>query len=340
MKKRPTIKDIAKMAGVTHSTVSRVINKNPSISKKTVTKIHQIMRKLRYQPNLIARGLVTNKTRAFALIVPELNPHVLLILKGVVDTCRRFNYGLMLFSTEYWTDENISLPEVSKNWLVDGILIYNVIYKDTIAGAIRELLKEKTPFVFINKYLGTKKVNTVSVDNQDAVHTAMEYLVSQGHRRIGLINGGMLSVDGVERFEAYKDALNRLGLLYDDAIIGYGNFSDENAYHETKRILNSPKNPTAFFCSSDLMATGAIRAIQEKGLKVPEDISIVGFDDWEPARYFRPSLTTMKPPLTDIGHHAINMLIRMIEGSHKTIEEISLKAGLIIRDSSGPCKDK
>lgn len=335
MKKRPTIKDIAKEAGVTHSTVSRVINNNPAIGEETRLRVLEIIKRMDYQPNLIARGLVRKKTHSFALIAPELNPHVLPIIRGITDTCRRYNYGLMLFSTDYWSDEGLSYIEVVRNWLVDGVFIYNVVYHKEISEAVKALQKENTPFVFINKYLGTKKVNNISVDNYDAVFQVISHLVSAGRKRIGILNGGLMSVDGFERFEAYKEVLKKLNLDYDESIVGTANFFFNEAYEEMKRILCISDRPTAMFCANDEMATGAITAIEEKGLKVPQDIAIVGFDDWVGARFFKPSLSTVRAPLEDIGGKALELMMKLMEDSKRPIEEIPLKAKLIVRESSG-----
>ncbi len=335
MKKKPTIKDIAKKAGVTHVTVSRVINDSPLVKDETRTRILEIIRKMDYQPNLIARSLVRKKTRALAFITPDLNPHVLRIVRGIANIVRRHNYALMLFSTDDWTDEVFSYTWVVRNWLIDGILIFNVHYHKEITDNVKRLQSENIPFVFINKYLGLNKVNTVSVDNFDSVFKAISHLADLGRKRIGILNGSLMSVDGVERFEGYKKALGELGLGYDESIVGYANFDHGMAYEEMKRILcSSPQKPTAMFCATDLMALAAIRAIEEKGLKVPEDISIVGFDDIETGRYFKPSLTTIKPPLEDIGEKAIELLFKVIKDPRRPIEEIPLKASLIIRQSS------
>jgi len=336
MKKRLTIKDIAKIAGVDHSTVSRVINDNPSIGEETKLRVLEIIKRVNYQPNLIARGLIRKKTAAVALITPVLDPHVLPIIKGVEESCKSNNYALMLFSTDYWADERLSYLQVVENWLVDGILILNDVYYKDIPDNVKKLQEEGIPFVFINKYLGTKKVNTVSVDNYDAVYQAISHLVSLGHKRIGTIMGGLKAVDGLERFDAYKKALKKLKIEYDKSIVGDAGFGENEAYEETKRILSaSSQRPTAMFCANDLMAIGAIRAIQEKGLKVPKDVAVVGFDDIETGRYFRPSLSTVKPPLESIGDFAIKLLMKIIENPQRPIEEIPLKTRLIIRESSG-----
>ncbi len=336
IEKRPTIKDIARIASVDHSTVSRAINNNPGMGEETRRRILKIVRKVDYQPNLIARGLVKKKTRAFALITPVLDPHVLPILKGIEEACKRYNYALMLYSTDYWADESLSYLQIAENWLVDGILILNDVYYKDIPVNVKKLQSKNVPFVFINKYLGTTKVNTVGIDNCDAVYQAIKYLVSLGHKRIGTITGGLKAVDGFERFDAYKRALKAFDLEYDENIVGDAGFGENEAYEEMKKMLcSSSQRPTAMFCANDLMAIGAIRAIQAKGLKVPEDVAIVGFDDIREGRYFKPTISTIRPPLEAIGDSAIKLIMKIIENPERPIEEIPLKARLIIRESSG-----
>jgi len=335
VKKRATIKDVAKKAGVSHPTVSRVIHNSPTISDKTKRRVRKAMESLGYQPDLVARTLVRSKSRVLAAIIPDLNPHVQPILRGIADACRRSNYGLMLFSTEYWTEEELSYMWIVDNWRVDGVLIYNVVYHDEVTQEIRNWRFQKAPFVFINKYLRQKEVNTVSVDNFDAVLQAVTHLVNLGHERIGILNGSLMSVDGIERFLAFKEALTAHGLSFHEELTGYADFSDEQAYEEMTRILYGPSLPTAMFCANDMMAIGVVRAIKEKGLRVPEDIAVVGFDDIDVSRYFSPPLSTFRAPLREAGEIAVSLLMKIIENPKRPPEQIPLKAKLVIRESSG-----
>jgi len=333
-KKRITIKEVAKEAGVAHSTVSRAIN-DININQDTRAKVLEIIRKLDYQPNLIARGLIKNKTQALALITPELNPHVLRIIQGIGETCKRLNYALMLFATDPWQDEGLTYAWVIKNWLVDGVLILNIRHQEDLSGRIGKLHGEGVPFVFINKYLTKENINAVGVDNHDGVLKAITHLVNLGHKKIGVINGGLMSVDGFERSEAYKDALRKFDLAYDENMVGSGDFREIDGYEEMKRILCYSTRPTAMFCANDLMAIGAMRAIKEKGLNIPSDIAIVGFDDIEAASLVEPSLTTVRPPLEDIGGRAIELMMDAIKDPQRPKEEIILKTKLIVRKSCG-----
>lgn len=333
-KKRITIKDIARKAGIAHSTVSRAIN-DVNVSQNTKIRVLRVIEQLDYQPNLIARGLIKNKTQAIALITPQLTSYVLRVIAGAEDICKSLNYALMLFATNPWQKESLSYTWVTKNWLVDGVLILNILHQEKMAGSIKKLLKDDIPCVFINKYLGSQQVNAVGIDNYDGVTKVVSHLVDLGHKRIGIINGGLMSVDGFERFEAYKKALKQFKLKYNEKIVGYGDFNKENGYEEMKRILCGSFKPTAIFCANDIIAIGAIRAIKEKGLRIPNDIAVVGFDDIEAAALITPSLTTIRSPLENIGAKAIELLVSDIKNNKKAIEEISLKTKLIVRESSG-----
>ena len=336
MKRRVTIKDVAKAAGVTHPTVSRAINDSPRVSEKTKKRIRRIISELGYRPNLIARSLVRSRSQVIAVITPDLNPHVQPILRGVADACRRNNYALMLFSTDYWAEEKISYTWVMDNWRVDGMLIYNVAYQRTGGSDIRRIQSYQTPFVFINKYLRDPKINSVSIDNAEAVAQAVNHFRELGHRRIGIMNGNMKSVDGVERFDGFKRALTAVGLSFDERNTGCANYSDEQAYEEMKRILCQTRPPTAMFCANDLMAMGVVHAAEEKGLSVPKDLAVVGFDDIEASRYFRPALSSLRPPLREVGERAVDLLIGILQNPRRKPEQIPMTAKLVIRDSSGP----
>lgn len=336
MKRRVTIKDIAAEAGVSHPTVSRVINDDPQIGEATKRRVREIMAKLGYRPNLVARSLVRRRTKVLALVVPDFNPHVQPIVRGIIDECRRRDYGLMLFSTDYWSEEADAYARVVTHWPVDGVLIYNVAYHARPTKEVKPLSAEGVPFVFINKYLRWKTVDTVSVDNYEAVQQAVEYLAGLGHKRFGILNGSMMSVDGVERFEAFQAALSKVRLKFDHRCVGDANFSDREAGEEMKRMLGLSRPPTAMFCANDLMAMGAIRAAQDRGLHVPRDISFIGFDDLDAGQWFQPAISTLRPPLRDIGGKAIDLLVRRIEDPKSKPEQIALQAKLVIRESAGP----
>ncbi|MBN1384740.1 MAG: LacI family DNA-binding transcriptional regulator [Elusimicrobia bacterium] len=340
MKKRATIEDIAKVLDINPTTVSRAFIRPDVVKPATREKIFDTARKLKYSPNNIAKGLVGKNIKVIALISPKLDPHVFPVIRGVTAECRKRQHALMLFPSDYWDDEAELFLEVKKRWLVDGFLIHNVVYNKNITKQVQSIKKENVPFVFINKYRGSRKAPNVSVDNYDAVYKVMKHLSELGHRRIGIINGNMPSVDGHERFDAYKKFLKKLNIKYDESIVGYGEFDGDTAYREMNRILSGSGRPTAMFCCSDFMAINAIKAIKENGLKVPEDISVAGFDNIALSRYLKPNLTTLRSPLEEIAKESVRILIDRIEKPSRRIDEVVFDTELIIRESTDKVADE
>jgi LacI family transcriptional regulator len=334
MKRRVTIKDVALKAKVSHPTVSRVINNTGRISPATQARVRKAMEALGYRPNLIARSLVKSRTRTIALITPDLNPHVVPIVRGVSDVCRQRDLALMLLSTDYWAKEDLTTMWIVDNWRVDGVLVYNVAHQPSISAELRRLREEGLPICFINKYLRNKDVWTVGVDNYNVAAKAVEHLVSIGRRRIGIMNGNLRSVDGVERRQGFLEALAAAGLSLDRSHEGTANFGDVQAYEEMKTILAGKRRPDAMFCASDTMAMGAITAIQEAGLRVPKDIAVVGVDDADAALHFRPALTTLKLPLRQVGEQGVDLLMEMMEKDPARPRQVHVRAELIIRAST------
>jgi len=306
-KKRVTIRDVARVAGVTHPTVSRAIHNDERVSAETKKRINKAIRQLGYRPNLIARSLVNSKTRTIGLIVPELNPHVHPFVRGVSKVCSLHDYALMLFSTDYWQEERSSFFHIVDNWRVDGVLIYNVVYHEQYRKEIRQAKASPTPFVFIDKYLDQKNVNSVGVDNMQSIRMILEYLVELGHTRIGLMDGSPRSVDGHERHEAFINGLKEFNLSYRKQFCGVAHYSDQQAYDEMKHILSYKRHPTAMVCVDD----------------IPEN------------RFFKPALTTIRPPHEEAAEKATEHLFHLINTPGSKYRQIALDAQLIIRDSTG-----
>jgi len=334
VKRSVTIKDVAQIAGVAHTTVSRVINKDSRITQATCDRVRRAMKKLDYQPNLIARGLVRNRTQVIALIGPEVVSFFLPIIRSVAESAASRDYAMMLFSTNTWIKEAMSFEWVAQNWLVDGILVYNLIHHPTVPPDIRQMQSRISPIVFINKFLREPELNAVGVDNYHAVNLAIEHLAALGHRKIGLIYGDVTSVDGFERKDAFDRAMKNAGLAVEPAFELCGMWRDEDAYKETLRLLESGPRPTAFFSANDMMAIGAMRAIRQKGLSVPRDISLVGYDDLETSRYIDVPLTTIRPPLADVGTRAMDLLMEVLKDPTRPPQQVALRAELIVRAST------
>ena len=333
---RVTIKTVARAAGVTHTTVSRVIHDDSRISKETGDRVRAAMQQLNYQPNLIARGLVQNHTQVIALINPEVAPFAVSIIRSVAERCHEREYAMMLFPTNTWLMEQLSFKWITEHWLVDGVLIHNLIQHHQVPQPILDLRAVCYPFVFINKFLDEKDLNSVGTDDNDALDKAIRHLVELGHRRIGLLNGDLTSTDGFGRDKAFRLAMQNAGLPIPASRIACGMWRDTDARQETLRMLDQAEPPTALFCANDMMGIGALRACREKGLRVPHDISIVGYDDHEVAHHIETPLTTIRPPLVEVGGKSFDLLMQIIQDRTRQPEQIRVPADLVIRASSGP----
>lgn len=334
MKRIPTIKDVAKKAGVTHTTVSRVIHNDPRISEPTRQRVLKAIEAVGYEPNLVARGLVRRHTQLIALITPELAPYVLPIVRSVAESCARCHYAAVLFPTNTWQHEALSFEHVARNWLVDGALVYNVVYHETVPPGVLDMQARGLPFVFINKFLNDPRVNAAGVDNEYAVELAVEHLVGLGRKRLAIIYGNPSSVDGAERLHAFQKSLHRRKLPLPKKRMACGYWYEDPAYQETLKMLESPDRPDGIFCANDTMAIGALRAIREKNLRVPQDVAVVGFDDLEAARYVSPPLTTIRPPLFEAGAEAFSLLMDILKNPRQPPRQIKLRSELIVRGST------
>ncbi|MFA6355895.1 MAG: LacI family DNA-binding transcriptional regulator [Candidatus Omnitrophota bacterium] len=331
-----TIKDIAKKAGVAHSTVSLVMNDREHVSPKLREKILKIANDMGYMPNMVARSLISKKSSTVAVVFPE-NPHFftityfLMIIEGIQNACKKYNRALMFFSLDQTKGE--SYYQISRKWLIDLMIIMNVDYTRDISKDIQDLRDNGIYFSFLTKYLGKEKVNSVCVDNLEGVRIALEYLASQGHKRIGFIAGNPNSADGPERSQAYKALSKKYGFDQDDELTVQGDFTFESGEREMPKLLTLKKRPTAIFAASDYMAIGAMRVIKSQGLSIPKDIAVMGFDNTLEAAYVEPSLTTIRQPLQEMGEKAVDLAIRSMNDENFEPQTLALKPELMKRQS-------
>lgn len=333
-----TIKDIAKRAGVAHSTVSLVMNQRAHVSPKLREKILRIAGEMSYQPNMVARSLISRASPTVGVVFPEhprffMIAYFLTIINGIHNACKRYNRALMLFSLDQTKGE--SYYQVSKKWLVNLMVIMNVDYTRDISKDIQDLKNNSINFSIITKYPGKEKVNTVCVDNYEGTRLALEHLVGLGHRRIGFISGNANSADGPERLEAFGVLSKKFNLEREEGLIAYGEFDMESAEREVHKLLDLENRPTAIFAASDYMAIGAMRAIKTRGLSIPKDIALVGFDDTWEANYVTPLLTTVKQPLVEMGEAAVDLAIRSMNNPAFEPQILVFKPHLVVRESCG-----
>lgn len=330
-----TIKDIAKYAGVSVTTVSRALNGYPDVSEETRERIKKIAEQLNYTPNSIARGLVTNKTHTVGLIVSELikpgayHPFFLEVLAGIKAGLKKDKYDLILFTVDPESQDATSYEKLCNDRKVEGAIVEGLRLSDPY---IEEIKKTQIPTVLIDIPILTDKVGYVSSDNVRAAFEATSYLIKLGHRNIGFINGHNDAAVSFERLEGYKKALEKNNIPYKEEYVVFDDFTQEGGYNSFKTLVFEHPEITAVFHASDLMAIGSFKAAKDLGMKVPEDISIVGFDDIELASLISPGLTTIRQDTFKMGYNAAKHLLSIIKGEKP--QHILIPHKLVIRDSA------
>ena len=334
----PTIKEIAKTAGVSYSTVSRALNNKKGVSPKMRDKITQIANEMSYFPHSSARALVQKRIGVLGVIIPRTsefafqNPFYPNILLGISSTARQHDYNLMLSINK--KENYVSL---FYRRLVDGIIVIGNRLDDPY---VSELEENKVPSVVVPGFPADsqKKIASVYADSFKSVHRAVSYLISLGHRKIAFILGQMTSMFSIARFEAYCAAFQENGLRYDPKYVVESDFSKTDGFRLMGELLDMPDPPSGVICINDNVTPGALHQIYNRGLKIPDDISVVAIGSSDILELFEPPLTTIKTPVIQVGQTAAHVLIQLIETGHCAEQKVGIPAELIIRDSTGVCR--
>ncbi len=327
-----TIKDIAKVAGVSYATISRALNDHPEINVITKEKIKEIAQQMGYTPNAVARGLVKKNTEMIALLIPDItNPFYPEVARGVEDYARENGYCVFLCNTN-WDEENEQkYLTILKERRVDGIIIAPVS-TDTIDYVSDSKLD--IPVVYIGSRVDCNKSNYVVIDDFKAGYMATEYLMKLGHSNIAFIGGHDKSTSHIDRINGYKQALKENRLEADiNSIKGYS-FKKESGYGTFLKMVKNRKVPTAIVAENDIIALGIMEAAEKHGYDVPKDISIIGIDDIEFGSLPKINLTTVAQPKFDIGRKSADILLDLISGSADS-KQIILEPFLIVRGTCG-----
>ncbi len=331
-----TLEDIAKQVGVSRSTVSRVVNNHPNVSPDVRKRVQKAIHSTGFHPNAAARSLASQRSHVIGLVLPRsassffTDPYFPQLTQGIAYGCNNSDLTLSLFLVGNKEDEEKITPRISRRGLLDGVLIQSGEPEDKI---IEHLTRSSIPSVNLGRPHEASGISYIDVDNVDAAYKATRHLISLGHTRIGTITGGMHSTVSIDRRDGYVKALRGAGLDVDESLIAEGNFSEISGYIGMKKILLG--NPQAVFTASDIMAVGAIRAIQEAGLRVPEDIAIVGFDDLPMQHLTKILLTTIRQPIMKFGVKAVELLLDLIENGNEPARRVFMDTELIIRESCG-----
>lgn len=331
----PTLKSIAVKLGVSVSTVSRVINGKSSryrISKETEQLILEAAKELSYTPNQLARGLRLKRTNTIGYLIPDIsNPFFASIAKSVEKSARKFGYSIILCDSEESTELESSSLQLMLNRKVDGLIISPVGLE---VSHLIEISQKDIPIVLLDRYFPNLNIPFVTSDNYQGAFEAVSYLISNGHSRIACIQGLKNTSPNNDRVKGYRDAHIKNDIEIDESLIVGDSFGEENGYIETKLLLKKGDLPTAIFSVSNLISLGAIRAITEEGLKIPDDISMISFDDQPYSRFLSTPMTTVAQQSNQIGQIATKLLIDQIESNRANESKgIFLPTRMIIRDS-------
>lgn len=328
-----TLAKIAQIAEVSVSTVSRVMsNKNYPLKDETRQRILNLATEMGYKPNLVARSLQTNRTHLVGIIVDRMqSPFSATTVQGIQDGLRNAGYSISIaFSNR---DQKLVIEAINSFYSrqVDGIVIINSwlhTYNDPI------LALQDRPFVFVNRVFGTCTENCVGPGDQYGAQLATQHLVDLGHRRIAYINGMQDWIEAQNRLAGYRDVLERNGLPVDEALIRQGDWGVDSGFRAAQELLALEDRPSAIFAANDIMAMGAMYAVQEAGLKIPDDIALVGYDDRDFAEWLRPALTTVRMPSYEMGQAAAELMLQQIAGEELQ-DATHIPGKLIVRESCG-----
>ena len=327
------MKDVAELARVSVSTVSHVMNGTRRVSEETRGDVLAAVEELSYKPNLLAKGLKTRRTYTIGLLIPDIqNSFFTSVVRGVEDVALSCGYHLFLCNTDEDPGrEDEYIRELARK-RVDGLMVAPSARRESHFGRLRN---EGVPFVFVDRDVEGVDADVVSVDNRMGMRLIAEHLVGLGHQRIGMISGPLDKASGYERHLGLRDALADLGVELEDSLVRFGDFRTSGGREGAGELLDLPSPPTALVTANNQMTLGALLTVNEMGLDVPGDLSVVGFDDPEWAPLTGPPLTTLAQPIYEMGVRAARMLLEGIEdGPDEESRRVLLEPWLVVREST------
>lgn len=330
-----TIKDIARRAGVSIATVSRVINESKPVSKELKAKVMKIINETGYKPNALARGLIKKETGLIGIVIPDIaNQNFAQLIKGIEGIADENNFDIIVSNSHGVVEKELEILNVFREKQIDGIIFSGVFLTDE-----HKIFFERygLPTVTVTQNFSQLNIPSVTINNFQAAYDATTHLIDLGHKSIGMITGPLKDIaSGMERYRGYSAALKEYGVEERGDYVKEGDFSLNNGYILMNEILNLCSYPTAIFAASDKMAVGAMNCCFDKGLQVPEDISIVGFDNIELASAVRPALTTIHKDNKKMGATTASLLIKRIKKLEDAAWNLHIPYQLVVRKSTCP----
>lgn len=331
----PTIQDVARDAGVSTATVSRVFSAPELVLEPTRQKVLEAVARLGYQPNFAAKSLRTLRTEKILVTVPDIsNPFFSQVIRGVEEAAHAAGYSVLLGDTRHQEEREEQYATMLRRKEADGLIFLGHRLPVALSDMV-ETLGPRTPIVNGCEFRPDLGVSSAHIDNEQAAVEVMELLYGLGHSRIGVITGPLASPISSDRLRGVRAAAKAHGQEPGLKTV-IGDFSIESGVRETLALLDEAQRPTAIFCFSDEMAMGALEAIRRRGLSCPQDVSLVGFDDIRFAQYLDPQLTTVSQPMDKIGHEVVRLLLDILSNRANGLQHVTLPHKLVVRASTGP----
>ena len=329
------LEQIAKLSGVSRSTVSRVINNDPNVSVVTREKVMQVVKRVNYTPNAAARGLAAGRTHGLGLVIPMglaalfTDPYFPILIQGVSSACNAREYSVMLWLAEPEYERRM-IRQIMYSGLVDGVIVSSMLLNDSLVQALSD---GDLPFMLVGRHPTDTQASYVDADNIGGAREAVTHLLRLGRARVATITGPQNMIAGTDRLNGYLAALRGRGVVSDPNLIAEGDFTEASGYRAMQQLLSHRLD--AVFAASDMMAFGAMRALREASLRVPEDVAVVGFDDVPQAARVEPPLTTVRQPIYRLGSTTVDSLLDLIEYPDSSARRIVLPTELVVRASCG-----
>ncbi len=335
----PTSQDVAKKAGVSVATVSRVLNDSPHVRPAVRTKVLRVVKALNYQPNRTAQRLRAKRSRVIGLIISDIeNPFFTSIIRGIEDVAYKHGYSLVLCNSDEDPEKETLYIRVMRSEAVAGVILASTTEN---GPSIPELVDHNIPVVAIDRRIRDRRVDSVLAANRQGTFQAVKHLIELGHRSIGFIGLPLTRTPGNERYKGYVSALHEHGLSVSRQLVRISNAKQQGGHDSALELLKTQPSLTALFVANNLMTLGALDAIRETGLCIPDHISIVGFDDMPWAPLLQPPLTAIAQPTYDLGQKAADLLLERLQDANRPSVHLQLTTQLIVRGSTGmPGRDK
>ncbi|MGS0906096.1 catabolite control protein A [Bacillus altitudinis] len=306
-----TIYDVAREANVSMATVSRVVNGNPNVKPTTRKKVLEAIDRLGYRPNAVARGLASKKTTTVGVIIPDISSIFYSELaRGIEDIATMYKYNIILSNSDQNTDKELHLLNTMLGKQVDGIVFMGGNITDV---HVEEFKRSPVPIVLAASVEEQAQTPSVNINYEQAIYDSVQLLVEKGHKRIAFVTGPMSEpINSMRKLAGYKRALEEAGIAFDEALVAEGDYSYDSGIEALANLLEQSDKPTAVIAATDEMALGVIHGAQDRGVSIPEDLEVIGFDNTRLSLMVRPQLTTVVQPTYDIGAVAMRLLTKLM----------------------------